>query len=147
VTSWQPHGGSDRARRGRLWRGSKVSVERPRPGTAEVVAAAPGVAVVEVCGEHDLSTEPALTRALEDAARHANVLADLSGCSFADSTALTVLIKAAQGRDGRFVAVIPPERRQVARMAELVGLGELLSLHETREAALRALAAGPGEPA
>jgi anti-anti-sigma factor len=124
--------------------------ERPQPGSAEVVHREPGLAIVEVCGEHDLSTEAALMRALEEAAAHSNVLADLSGCTFADSTALTILIKAAQAAQGcgkRFAVVIPPVRRQVARVAEMIGRGEMLALHPTRDSALEALAVRPGEPA
>lgn len=122
----------------------------PRPGSAEVVHGEPGLAVVEVRGEHDLSTEPALIRALERAAEHANVLADLSECTFADSTALTALIKAAQAAQSRgdhFAVAIPPGARQVARVAEMTGLGELLALHDSRDAALAALALKAPKPA
>ena len=121
----------------------------PRPGSAEVVHREPRLAVAEVRGEHDLSTEPALTRVLEQAAEHANVLADLSDCTFADSTALTVLIKAAQAAQSRgdlFAVVIPPRARQVARVADMIGLSELLALHDSRDAALDALATKAPKP-
>jgi len=122
---------------------------RARPGSAEVVHREPGLAVVEVRGEHDLSTEPALTRALEQAAERANVLADLSDCTFADSTALTALIKAAQAVQARgdlFAVAIPPRARQVARVAQMIGLSDLLALHESRDAALEALALKASKP-
>jgi len=128
---------------------TREQAERPRPGSAAVVRAGPGLAIVEVRGEHDLSTEPALTRALEQAAERANVLADLSDCTFADSTALTALIKAAQAVQARgdlFAVAIPPRARQVARVAQMIGLSDLLALHESRDAALEALALKASKP-
>jgi hypothetical protein len=58
----------------------------PLPGTVQVEHHVPGLALVSVHGEHDLSTTPELTQALEQAAAHSNVLVDLSDCSFMDST-------------------------------------------------------------
>ena len=116
--------------------------ERPRPGSAAVVRARPGLAIVEVRGEHDLSTEQALREALRTAAEHPTVVADLSECTFVDSTALAVLINAAQmarTRRDRFAVVIPRDVRPVARVAAMIGLGDMLALHPTRESALRAL--------
>src|SRR6185295_18889322 len=56
----------------------------PLPGTVEVEHPAPGLAVVNVTGEHDVSTAPELTQALDEAAAYSNVLVDLSECSFMD---------------------------------------------------------------
>jgi anti-anti-sigma factor len=111
------------------------------PGTVEVGHHAPGIAVVTMYGEHDISTEPLLARALEEAAAHSSVVVDLSGCSFIDSTVIAALIRGASAthaRGDRFALVIPPEQRQVARIAQMVRLGELLSLHDSRDAALAA---------
>jgi anti-sigma B factor antagonist len=111
------------------------------PGTVEVGHHAAGIAVVTMYGEHDISTEPLLVRALEEAAAHSSVVVDLSECSFIDSTVIAALIRGAKSthaRGDRFALVIPPEQRHVARIAQMVRLGELLSLHDSREAALAA---------
>ena len=113
--------------------------EEPLPGTAEAGHHAPGLAFVNVRGEHDLSTAPALLCALAEAAAHSYVLVDLSECSFIDSTALQAIIKTAnevRARDEQLVAVIPPERAQVARIADMTGLAEFLPIHTSRSAAL-----------
>jgi anti-anti-sigma factor len=103
---------------------------------------APGIAVVTVHGEHDLSTEPALTRALEEAAAHSNVLVDLSECEFIDSTVIAALLRVARtvtDRGERFALLIPAAQRQITRIAEMTHLGELLPIHPAREAALASL--------
>jgi anti-sigma B factor antagonist len=116
--------------------------ERPRHGTVSFGHHAPGLAFVEMRGEHDLSTASALTRALEDAAAHSNVLVDLSECTFIDSTVLKTLIRTAinvQARDEQLVAVIPPELAQLSRIATLTHLAEIIPLHATRAAAIASL--------
>ena len=55
-------------------------------GRVDVSHHARGIAVVKMRGEHDLSTHPMLSRALERAAAHSNVVVDLSDCTFIDST-------------------------------------------------------------
>jgi anti-anti-sigma factor len=113
--------------------------EEPLPGTAEAGHHAPGLAFVNMRGEHDLSTAPALLRALEEAAAHSYVLVDLSECSFMDSIALQAIIKTAnevQARGETLVAVIPPEQAQVAGIAHMTRLAELFPIHTSRNAGL-----------
>ncbi|HET6172461.1 MAG TPA: STAS domain-containing protein [Gaiellales bacterium] len=93
-------------------------------------------------GEHDISTAPALRRALADAAEHSSVLVDLSECSFIDSTVIGALLKAAQGvkaRGDRFALVIPPEQRNVTRLAAMTRLADILAIHSDRDAAVAGL--------
>jgi anti-anti-sigma factor len=100
---------------------------------------APGVAFVTLRGEHDLSTEPALSQALAEATAHSNVVVDLSDCEFVDSTVIAALLRAARGvaeRGERFALLIPAAQRQITRIAEMTQLGELLAIHATREEAL-----------
>ena len=102
----------------------------------------PGLAIVTLEGEHDLSTRELLAGALQRAAAHSNVLVDLSPCTFMDSTVINVLISTAhdvQAAGERLALVIPPGQRRVARVAEMTGLDKLLAVYETREAALAAL--------
>lgn len=96
-------------------------------------------------GEHDISTEPQLARALAEASVHSVVVVDLSGCTFIDSTAIASLINGASAvhaRNERFALVIPPEQRHVTRIAKMLRLSEFLAVHESRDAALASLEAG-----
>jgi anti-anti-sigma factor len=114
-------------------------------GTAGVHHEAPGVAVVTLRGEHDLSTEPALTAALEEAAAHSSVLVDLSECDFVDSTVIASLLRVARTvteRGERFALLVPAAQRQITRIAEMTHLGELLAIHTTRASALADVQAG-----
>jgi anti-anti-sigma factor len=114
----------------------------PEAGTVDVAHDPSGLAIVTLQGEHDLGTRETLTDALAQAAAHSNVLVDLSLCTFVDSTVINVLLNAAQAvkvGGERLALVIPPEQRRVARVAEMTGLGKLLAVYETRDAALAAL--------
>jgi anti-sigma B factor antagonist len=113
--------------------------DKPLFGAVELGHHAPGLAVVSMRGEHDLSTAPELTYALEQAAAHSNVVVDLSECSFIDSTVIKALIKTAldvQARSEQLVLVIPSEQRAVARIAQMTHLAELVPIHTTRSDAL-----------
>jgi len=119
--------------------------DQPPLGTVEIEHYAPGLAVVSMRGEHDLSTAPELTQALEQAAVHSNVVVDLSACSFIDSTVIHALVKFARrvhGRGEQLVLVIPSESSQVARVARMTHLAESLPIHPTRGAALASIQSG-----
>jgi anti-anti-sigma factor len=123
----------------------------PEAGTVHVGHHAHGIAFVDMRGEHDLSTAPELTKALEHAAAHSNVLVDLSDCTFIDSTVIQTMVATArvvQGRNERFVLVIPPEQQQITRIAEMTHLAEIVPLYTARSAALTDLEAfnNPGSP-
>ena len=110
--------------------------DEPLPGTVEVEHPAPGLALVSVRGEHDLSTTAELTQALEHAARHSNVLVDLSDCSFMDSSVIQALVKTAlalQARGEQLALVIPPEQRVVARVAHMTRLSEILPIYPSHD--------------
>lgn len=116
--------------------------DAPLPGTVEIGHHAPGLAVVSMRGEHDISTAPELAHALEQAAAHSDVLIDLSECDFIDSTAIGLLIRTAkemQARDEQFVVVIPSESSNVARVAHMIRLSELMPVKTSREEALASL--------
>ena len=110
-------------------------------GTVEVAHHAPHLAVVSLQGEHDISTSESLAQALERAAANSNVLVDLSECTFVDSTVITILIRTSEtvkAGGEQLVLVIPPAQRAIARIAEMTGLGHLMPLYESRDAALAA---------
>jgi anti-sigma B factor antagonist len=123
--------------------------DAPLPGTVEIDHHTPGLAVVSMRGEHDISTAPELEQALEQAAAHSDVLVDLSECEFIDSTAIGLLIRTAkqvQARDEQLVVVIPGESSNVAQMARLVRLAEIMPVKTSRGDALASLE-GPQPPA
>jgi anti-anti-sigma factor len=116
--------------------------DAPLPGTIELEHHAPGLAVVRMRGEHDISTAPELAQALEQAAAQSNVLVDLSECEFIDSTSMGLLIRNArkvQARGEQLVVVIPSEPSYVARVAHLVRLAEFMPVKASRGDALASL--------
>lgn len=115
---------------------------KPPLGTVEIAHHAPGLAVVSLLGEHDLSTAHELTQALERAAVQSTVVVDLSTCSFIDSTVINALVATARGAQAhgeQLVVVIPAEQSQVARVAQLTHLAEFFPIHPTRGAALASI--------
>jgi anti-anti-sigma factor len=116
--------------------------DAPLPGTVEIEHHAPGLAVVRMRGEHDISTVPELTQALEHAAAHSDVLVDLAECDFIDSSVIGFLIRTSkklQARDEQLVVVIPSESSNVARVAHMVRLSELMPVKTSRDDALASL--------
>jgi anti-anti-sigma factor len=116
--------------------------EQSHVGQVAVGHHARGVAVVTLRGEHDLSTQPVLARALALAAAHSNVVVDLSECAFIDSTVIKELIRTSttvRAGGDHLMLVIPPEQAQVARIAKIVRLAEIFGVHESRDAAFAGL--------
>jgi anti-anti-sigma factor len=115
-------------------------------GTVAVERLAGRVSVVVMEGEHDIGTQPELTRALDRAterATHSSVLVDLTRCDFIDSTVIAALIKAAQlqqARGEQLVLVIPSETRMVYRVTQVSGIAAVLPIFESRAAALEVIA-------
>jgi anti-sigma B factor antagonist len=107
----------------------------PQPGTAEVARDAPGLAVVTLRGEHDLATRQLLNDALVRACDGADVLVDLSGCTFIDSTMIGELVLAYQAQTAagrRLELTMPRAARAIRRLAEVAGLTTFMRVHETR---------------
>jgi anti-anti-sigma factor len=116
----------------------------PVPGTVALERIAPAVAIVTLCGEHDLTTRAAIADALERAGDESNVLVDLSECSFIDSTVIGVLVLAFQSfseQGRRLELAIPPGAAAIQRVAKVAGLTTFLSIHETRSAGLESISA------
>lgn len=93
--------------------------------------------VVSVLGEIDLSTSPALREALDDAVRRGpNVVVDLTGATFLDSTGLSDLVRGreqALEKGRQFHLVVTNQRIQ--RVLEITGLDEVFLIHESLAAA------------
>jgi anti-sigma B factor antagonist len=97
-----------------------------------------GCTVVEVEGEVDLATAPTLQDALVEAiaAEPTEVVVDLSGVTFMDSTGLAALVRAHQraaerGGSMRLVGA----SKGVRRILDLTGLDRVLEIHDTLDAA------------
>lgn len=119
--------------------------QRTAPSTVEVEFESPGVAIVTLRGEHDLSSCPRLTEALAEASTRPNVLVNLSECTFIDSSIVHALLSASarlRARDGRLELVIPAEPGVVQRVAELTPLAATLLIHETCGAGIAGLRTG-----
>ena len=102
--------------------------------------------VVGITGEIDLETATKLRTVLEQlvAADRVDLVLDLAGLEFVDSTGLGILVgclKAVRQRDGwiRIAAV----NERILRLLTITGLERILPVHDTVE---QALAAGPVPP-
>jgi anti-sigma B factor antagonist len=102
----------------------------------------PGRCAIVVRGAIDLFAAPELKRRLLEAvgAGTREVVLDLRGASFVDSTGLGALLatrKRLAARDGRLIIVLNQPR--VDRVFEITGLDTIFELAATREAALEVL--------
>lgn len=102
-----------------------------------IVVACSGLARVKVSGEVDIAVAPALATALSTAAHDAEqVIVDLSGVTFIDSTGLHVILTAQdelRQSGGRLVLIRGPS--QVQRLFEITGVANRLEF-----------ATDPGDP-
>lgn len=118
---------------------------RAHPGQLDVTEREQdGVRVLEVTGELDLSTAPALCLRLDAARRAARprILVDLSELEFCDSTGLRALILAAQeitACAGTFGVVVPADEGPVAKMFLICGAVEFLPMFAAADDGLAAL--------
>jgi anti-anti-sigma factor len=118
--------------------------EDPAPGTVSLERHSPAVAIVTLRGEHDLATRPEITAALARAGGEADVLVDLSDCTFIDSSVIGALVAAFQAfaeRGRRLELAIPPDAAAIQRVAHVAGLRTFLTIHETRSAGLAHISA------
>ncbi len=118
--------------------------EKPTPNPFELESEErEGVHVVAIRGELDLHTAPQLEERLEGL--DANVLLDLSGCEFIDSTGIGLIVRTWQrldagpdGDGGSHLALCGPGD-QVRRLLEITGLESSLRTYAERDEALTAL--------
>ncbi len=92
------------------------------------------LAVVRVDGELDLATAPALVEVLERLVERDDrpIVIDLSACGFVDSRGSRALALTARDADGPQIGIVcPQENRSVRRVLELVGIADLLKVHDS----------------
>jgi anti-sigma B factor antagonist len=98
------------------------------------------VAVLNVHGEIDIETAPALREALLPVLERQTgpVVVDLSEVSFMDSTGVHVLVDTSRRLEpqNRRLAIACREGGQVHRLLALVGLLDALTVHRSRESAV-----------
>ena len=88
-------------------------------------------AIVWLRGEHDLDSSRAIREALD--AIDGDVLIDLSGCGFLDSSVIGLLLRRFQERTRRgqrLDLIVPPANRIIARTIEIASLRELITVHD-----------------
>ena len=116
---------------------------RPEPGTVNVEIHAPHIASIILRGECDISTAPRLADALERTNQRTHAIIDLSECEFVDSTIIGVLNAAHRTRDARgtrLEVVLPASASEIVnRVFALMQLRDILSVHDSAEAARTAL--------
>jgi anti-anti-sigma factor len=104
--------------------------------------------LVELTGEHDLSTAPRLRTELDRVlADGASVVVDLSRVSFIDSSVVGVLLNAhrsAADLVGQTLVVVAPPAGTPARLLEFIGAPRVLPMFESRADALVDGTAPPG---
>lgn len=98
-----------------------------------------GAAVVTLIGDHDLSMKLALLQALADIRDVGNLIVDLRPCTFVDSTIIAALLTAFRShplRGQRVSLVAPADTSYVMRALSVLGLGDVLPIHDSIERAL-----------
>jgi anti-sigma B factor antagonist len=93
--------------------------------------------VLQVEGELDMATAPALEDALADAGFAERLVIDLTACTFVDSSAVRVLVSSARDSEaasGSLALVVADPG--ILRVLEISGVDTMLPVHETLDAAL-----------
>jgi anti-anti-sigma factor len=107
----------------------------PHASRAAVERLAGDIAVVVVEGEMDLATAPVLIRALGEAVDSASqVIVDLTGARFIDSTAIAAIVDSARRLDDSFrsLSVVLDPASQPGRVWHVVGVSPPIPRHDSR---------------
>ena len=107
-------------------------------------------AIVVLGGDHDVASRAAITEAFAVAGTDRDLLVDLTECTFVDSTIIKLLLhtmRSLEEHDARLELVIDSDPRgHVARVAELMGIADVIPTHGSRGEGMRSLAGGEGAP-
>ena len=113
------------------------------PSSIEIEIQSPSSCLVTLHGEHDMSSREAVTMALALARTYSNVLVDLTPCTFIDTTVTNAMLVAAgqlRQTDRSLELIVPAEAAATRRVLGLTGVLPVVPLHDTRAAALAAVA-------
>jgi anti-anti-sigma factor len=102
--------------------------------------------LVVLHGEHDLATSPSLDATLDHIQRTTGttVVIDLSPAEFIDSTVLRAIVK--YDAAGEEIVLVAPQGSFSRRLLRMLGIDERIPLHDSRDDALRAVAAARTRP-
>jgi len=107
------------------------------PGSIRVERKGSAPWVLELHGEHDLSTVEAIHAQLAPIAdRGEAAVVDLSQVTFIDSAVLTELVVSRRGQDGARLALVAPPGGFPARVLDLLQLDRVIAVYESRDEAL-----------
>jgi anti-anti-sigma factor len=107
-------------------------------GTVETVQLfGPSVWLVELAGEHDLTTAPLVEAAFDQIGTTGTIVVDFSRASFVDSTIVGLVVR--RWRGGAAPLLVVPREGEARRVLDLVGVTTVLRTFETREEALQAI--------
>ena len=119
----------------------------PGPVTIEVVSAR--TAVVTLGGDHDVASRDAIADAFRVAATGRDLLVDMTDCTFVDSTIIKLLLQTMrtleEGQARLELVIDTASNGHVARVAELMGIAEVIPTHGTRSDGIRSLADGTAD--
>jgi anti-anti-sigma factor len=104
----------------------------PRVRVVESLGPDAAITVVVAYGEHDHASREVIEDAL--APLHANVIVDLSWCSFIDSSIVAVLLAkhAELEAEGRWLELVVPHTNiDLSRTIERLGVAHLVRVRET----------------
>jgi anti-sigma B factor antagonist len=91
--------------------------------------------LIELHGEHDLSTAAELDAVLADVASSGTtVVVDLSAATFIDSSIISRLVRFHQS--GERLLLVTPHEHAITRIVEMFGLAALFPFFESQTAAL-----------
>jgi anti-sigma B factor antagonist len=117
--------------------------------TTEIEIHSATACIVTLRGEHDASSSEAVTMALTLARGYSNVLVDLSGCQFVDSSVINALLlasKRAREHGGGVELVVPTDTTAVRRTLEIANVQMILPFHATRAEGIERLDQAAREP-
>jgi len=103
-----------------------------------IVDHAQGASIVALCGEHDVSTAPAVQSELDAIlATEANVVVDLTEATFIDSSIVRVIyVATTNSTPARRIAVTAPPDTMPRRLFEALALPDTVLTFTSRAAAM-----------
>jgi len=136
--------GTERWSRQTRFLGRRIECARPIERARFATTCLGTVCLLEVTGEVDLFNSPALEAAIADAstAHRGTVLVSFAGCTFADCSALSVLIRRFIDLSTRLVIVAPPATA-LGRILDLANLTARLPVHTSVRRACVAISRDP----
>jgi anti-anti-sigma factor len=114
-----------------------------------IVEHTPGASIVALCGEHDISTAPAVQTELDAIlATESNLVVDLTEATFIDSSIVRLIyVTSTNTTPARAVAVAAPPDSMPRRLFETLALPDAVLTFDTRGAAVSYLQDGSAQSA